>query len=58
MDHAYIRGLVTDLTSLRRGAVLFLGNGGHRRGMPMGIILIVDAYLARSRVLLAGLIPT
>jgi len=53
VDHADMRGLVTDLTSLRRGACLFLGAGIIRRERPWGLSL-ANAGLARPRVLHTG----
>jgi hypothetical protein len=38
VTHADIRGLVTDLTYMRRGACLFLLNRDHQLEKPMGII--------------------
>lgn len=44
MDHADIRGLVTDTSSVRRGAAYTLGSG----------IIARDAHLAVSRIPLIG----
>ena len=40
MDHADIRGLVTDTSSVRRGAAYALGSG----------IIAMDAHVAGSRI--------
>ena len=53
VDHADMRGLVTDPTSLRRGAGLSLGAGFIDRECPLGMIT-TDAGLARTRVLHTG----
>jgi hypothetical protein len=55
VDHADIRGLVTDWTSLHRGAGLSLVAGFIDREYPLGIIPLADAGLARTRVLHTGL---
>jgi hypothetical protein len=55
VDHADIRGLVTDRTSLHRGAGLSLVAGFIDREYPWGIIPLADAGLARTRVLHTGL---
>ena len=44
MDHADIRGLVTDISSVRRGAAYTLRSG----------IIVMDAHVAGSRVPLIG----
>src|SRR5881396_2461848 len=44
MDHADIRGLVTDTTSVRRGAAYTLKSG----------IIAMDAHIGRSRIPLIG----
>src|ERR1700687_5174053 len=44
MDHADIRGLVTDTSSVRRGAAYTLGSG----------IIARDAHIAGSRIPLIG----
>jgi len=54
VDHADMRGLVTDWTSLHRGAGLSLVAGIIDLECPIGIILLVDASLARTRVLHTG----
>ncbi|MEJ2692292.1 MAG: hypothetical protein P8166_04340, partial [Candidatus Thiodiazotropha sp.] len=46
VDHADIRGLVTDGTSLHRGAGLSLVAGFIDRERPLGIIPLVNAGLA------------
>lgn len=55
VDHADIRGLVTDGTSLHRGAGLSLVAGFIDRERPLGIIPLVNAGLARTRILHTGL---
>jgi hypothetical protein len=55
VDHADMRGLVTDWTSLHRGAGLSLVAGFIDRECPLGIIPLTDAGLARTRVLHTGL---
>jgi len=55
VDHADMRGLVTDWTSLHRGAGLCLVAGFIDRECPLGIIPLVDADIARTRVLHTGL---
>ena len=54
VDHADMRGLVTDWTSLRRGAGLSLVAGFIDRECPFGVIPLVDAGIARTRVLHTG----
>ena len=54
VDHADMRGLVTDWTSLHRGAGLSLVSGIIDRECPFGIIRLADADLARTRVLHTG----
>lgn len=54
VDHADMRGLVTDWTSLHRGAGLSLKAGIINQERPLGIILWVDAGLAGTRVLHTG----
>ena len=44
MDHTDIRGLVTDTSSIRRGAAYTLGPG----------IIAMDAHIDRSRIPLIG----
>ena len=52
--HADMRGLVTDWTSLRRGAGLSLFAGFIDRECPFGIIPLANAGLAVTRVLHTG----
>ena len=54
VDHADMRGLVTDLSSLHRGAGLSLVAGFIDRERPEGIIRLADAGIARTRVLHTG----
>ena len=54
VDHADMRGLVTDWTSLHRGAGLSLVSGIIDRECPSGVISLADAGLARTRVLHTG----
>ena len=54
VDHADMRGLVTDWTSLHRGAGLSLVAGFIDQERPLGIILLADAGIARTRVLHTG----
>ena len=54
VDHADMRGLVTDWTSLHRGAGLSLIAGFIDREYPLGIIPLADAGIARTRVLHTG----
>ena len=54
VDHANMRGLVTDWTSLHRGAYLSLVAGIIDRECPLGIIPLADAGIARTRVLHTG----
>lgn len=54
VDHADMRGLVTDWTSLHRGAGLSLIAGFIDRECPLGIIPLADAGIARTRVLHTG----
>jgi len=54
VDHADMRGLVTDWTSLHRGAGLSLVAGFIDREYPWGIIPLADAGIARTRVLHTG----
>ena len=54
VDHADMRGLVTDWTSLRRGAGLSLVAGFIDRECPSGIIPLADAGIAQTRVLHTG----
>jgi hypothetical protein len=54
VDHADMRGLVTDWTSLHRGAGLSLVAGFIDRERPFGIIPLADAGIARTRVLHTG----
>ena len=54
VDHADMRGLVTDWTSLRRGAGLSLVAGFIDLECPLGVIPLVDAGIARTRVLHTG----
>ena len=55
VDHADIRGLITDRTSLRRGAGLSLVSGIIDRECSAEVIPLVDAGIARTRVLHTGL---
>ena len=54
VDHADMRGLVTDRSSLHRGASLSLVAGLIDRDCPYGIIRLADAGIARTRVLHTG----
>ena len=54
VDHADIRGLVTDWTSLHRGAGLSLVAGFIDRECLSRIIPLADAGIARTRVLHTG----
>jgi hypothetical protein len=54
VDHADMRGLVTDWTSLRRGAGLSLVAGFIDRECLFRIIPLADAGIARTRVLHTG----
>ena len=54
VDHADMRGLVTDWTSLHRGAGLSLVAGFIDRDCPFGFIPLADAGIARTRVLHTG----
>ena len=57
VDHADMRGLVTDLTSLRRGAGLSLVAGVVEAGWVRTRTSPTDADVARPRVLHTGLAP-
>ena len=54
VDQSEMRGLVTDRTSLRRGAGLSLKTGFIDRERPCGIVPPVDAGIARTRILHTG----